>query len=70
MTVASSRHNRMLGNAIYDSDGLGIDLGTKGRTPNNPPRPTDGENSFQNYPATASANLPGTTLASAGCSTA
>jgi hypothetical protein len=43
MTVATSRHNRILGNAIYDSDGLGIDLGTTGRTPNNPRAPPTGE---------------------------
>ncbi|MEJ2342607.1 MAG: hypothetical protein P8Y10_10400, partial [Gemmatimonadales bacterium] len=43
-------NNRMLGNAIYDNELLGIDLGNDGVTANDPEDPDTGPNNLQNYP--------------------
>ncbi len=40
----------ILSNSIYANQGLGIDLGDDGVTPNHPGGPTAGPNNLQNYP--------------------
>ena len=42
--------NQIQGNAIYDNDGLGIDLGPTGVNPNDDGDAAGGENRGQNYP--------------------
>ncbi len=60
MTVAAGFRNRVLGNAIYDNNGLGIDLGKNGHTPNDAAPDSDmGANFLQNYPVITSASVSG-----------
>ncbi len=47
---ASSVDDAILSNSIYGNQGLGIDLGDDGVTPNHPGGPTPGPNNYQNYP--------------------
>jgi hypothetical protein len=42
--------NRILFNSIFDNDGLGIDLGADGVTPNDNRDPDTGGNALQNFP--------------------
>ncbi len=54
----------VLGNSITASDGLGIDLGIQGVTPNDPSDGDAGDNDLQNFPAlTAVANASSTAVA-------
>ena len=49
-------HDAILGNSIYDNDGLGIDLLPEGVNPNSPANvSTNGPNALQNYPTLTSA---------------
>jgi hypothetical protein len=57
---AGSVRDRILRNAIYDNDGLGIDLGADGQTPNDGAPDADlGANFLQNYPVIKSATASG-----------
>ncbi len=49
-TTPRSVDDAILSNAIYGNQGLGIDLGDDGVTPNHPGGPTPGPNDYQNYP--------------------
>ena len=58
VTVAAGFRNRVLGNAIHDNNGLGIDLGKNGHTPNDAAPGNDmGANFLQNYPVITSATV-------------
>jgi len=61
---ATTLHNPILSNSIYNNRGLGIDLGTDGVTPFVPGGPHVGPNQFQNYPQIieATASGPSTTI--------
>jgi hypothetical protein len=52
----------ILSNLIYANQGLGIDLGDDGVTPNHPGGPVYGPNNLQNYPVLTSAVDAGTEL--------
>ena len=54
--------NTIIGNAILDNDGLGIDLGNDGITINDPGDGDDGANWLINYPIISTASLSGSTL--------
>jgi titin len=47
--------NRILGNAIFDNAGMGIELNRDGVSPNDPQDADTGPNDLQNYPAITSA---------------
>ncbi len=52
-----STGNRILGNSIHSNQGIGIDLGGDGPTPNDPGDADPGANKLQNYPVVLSARL-------------
>ncbi len=56
----------ILSNSIYANQGLGIDLGDDGVTPNHPGGPIYGPNNYQNYPVLTSAISSGGKLVIAG----
>ena len=61
-------HNAIRGNSIFANDGLGIDLGSNGVTPNDPGDPDTGANLLQNFPIVTSVE-PALAEASGGAST-
>ncbi len=58
--------NPILSNSIYANEGLGIDLGDDGVTPNDEGDPDTGSNNLQNYPVLASAISSGATTTITG----
>jgi hypothetical protein len=48
--------NRILSNSIFSNGGLGIDLDSDGRTPNDPNDPDSGPNNRHNFPELATAD--------------
>ena len=52
---SSAFGNRVLSNSIFSNEGLGIDLGGDGRTPNDRDDGDTGSNNFQNLPVITSA---------------
>ncbi|MCH7662687.1 MAG: right-handed parallel beta-helix repeat-containing protein [Chloroflexi bacterium] len=59
---AGEKTNTIIGNAILDNDGLGIDLGDDGITVNDVGDEDDGANWLINYPIVSTASLSGSTL--------
>ncbi len=60
--VSSGTGNAILGNAIHDNDGLGIDLDPPGVNLNDPDDSDTGPNQLQNYPAFTSITPSGADL--------
>ena len=56
----------ILSNSIYANQGLGIDLGDDGVTPNHPGGPIPGPNNYQNFPVLTSAVSTGGKVVIAG----
>ena len=50
LTLTAGTGNSFRSNAIYDSEGVGIELGNDGATPNDPDDADTGPNNFQNFP--------------------
>jgi CSLREA domain-containing protein len=50
VSVNGGNGNRILSNSIFSNGGLGIDLGSHGRTFNDPKDPDTGPNNLQNFP--------------------
>jgi titin len=65
VAVTGASGLRISVNSIHDNEGLGIDLGSDGPTPNDPGDPDSGPNGLQNFPVLLSAaSGPGGTLIS------
>jgi len=64
--VLSGRFNRLAPNDVYSNDGLAIDLGGDGTTPNDPVDADTGANDLQNQPVVTSAVWEGDRLKVSG----
>jgi titin len=58
---ATTKHNVILSNSIFDNAGLGIDLGDDGVTPNTLGGPHNGPNDLQNFPQIQSVTVANST---------
>ena len=65
-SLSRAAGNPILSNSIYSNEGLGIDLGGDGVTPNDEDDPDTGANNLQNYPVLASAISSGVTTTITG----
>ena len=62
LSIDAGSGNSLLSNLAFSNEGLGIDLGDDGVTPNDPQDPDTGPNDLQNYPVITGVTPKGTSV--------